>query len=133
MKKIVFTLAMVLGLTGAAFANPGDLSLYTSLTTLGSTCGGVRVDLGNSFCTDLSAAVVDNDNQSYFADLYYGSWGVALSGSKGSKSTMSLMYCVEKSINKDITLGVATNLFSYKEGVDNAMLTLWDAYVVMPF
>jgi hypothetical protein len=119
-----------------AFAQTGDLSLVQSVTSNGPKTGALRIDLGNGFCTDLSLAYTDNGTKTndldYWADLYYGSWGVLFSGNKDNGlQSGSFCYAVEHPINDNITLGVYTDLATFAKDKNFQAFSIFDAYVVL--
>lgn len=135
-RKILLSCLVGIFLLGVTFAKPGDLSLYSSLTGSGQTMGGLRIDLGNSFVTDLSATSTGG-KYSYFADIYYGLYGLAFSGDKENGiKTFSVMFAAEQAINENIVLGIAIPLVSRTKNIDEFTYTYigsWDIYAVLSF
>ncbi|OGI08157.1 MAG: hypothetical protein A2Y40_08010 [Candidatus Margulisbacteria bacterium GWF2_35_9] len=134
MKRILGVLIIAVLSLGTVFANPGDLFFYTSMTGAGTTMGGLRIDLGNTMVTDLSATMTGSA-YSYFADVYYGSWGLAITGTNTKTlATAALMYGVEKPINDAITLGINVPLVLWTDGASNlTFVGSWDIYAVLAF
>jgi len=139
MKKTLVLTLLIGALSFLSLAGFGDLSLYTSLTSAGSTAGGLRVDLGGGFVADGTVGFVDDGSGSetatyqYFADIYYGAWGLAVSGAEGSGTSISLMYAIEQAVNDKITLGIASALISVQNGLATQFINGYDIYAVLAF
>ncbi|HAR63137.1 MAG: hypothetical protein DKM50_13175 [Candidatus Margulisiibacteriota bacterium] len=132
MKKIIVIASLLLSIAGVSFADLATPYLYTSFTGSGMGKGGLRLDFGSGFVADGTIGILDENTNSYFADFYYGSWGVAVAGAKGSTPAVSFMYALEKAINKDISAGICTDLVTYQKDADLKSFSVWDVYVVMP-
>ena len=132
--------SLVLGMLSIfAFAGLGDLFIYSSLTTAGSTAGGFRIDLGSGFVADATVGLKDDGSGNaktlteYFADVYYGPWGVAISGAEGSIASVYLRYAIEQPINDKIALGIAADLVTAGggSGMATRVLNGYDIYAVI--
>lgn len=138
-KKLVLVAAILTVVFWGAFAAMGDLSLYTSMTTAGKTSGGLRLDLGSGFVTDGTLAMVDDTSGTskttyeYWADVYYGVWGLAVSGTETSVASIALMYALEQPVNDKISLGIAVNLVTMGggSGVATQFVNNYDIYAVL--
>ena len=137
MKKVIIVSMLISMMSLFAFAGLGDLSLYGSFAGSGSTAGGLRIDLGSGFVADGTIAIADDGSgrevstYSYFADIYYGVWGISLGGSEFTKSTLSLMYAVEQPVNDKVTLGIASYVASYMPEQAISIFNGYDIYVVL--
>jgi len=137
-RKLI-VLVLVCLVSFVTFADLGDLSLYTSVTGAGATAGGLRVDLGNGFVADGTVAVLDDGSgdsateTQFFADVYYGVWGLAISGGEDIKASYSLMYAIEQAINDKITLGIGVALVTLNsdEDVATQFVNNYDIYAVL--
>ena len=96
--------------------------------------GGIRIDLDNGMVTDIGYTMTGS-TYSYFADLYYGSYGIAISGSNAvSLASASLMFGAEASISDSVTLGIALPLITWNDGInDLTFFGNFDVYGVIAF
>jgi len=137
MRKMTLTFIVALTMLFAfsiSFGAFGDLSVYQSLSAAGTTMGGLRIDLDNSMVTDLSITSTGS-TYSYWADLYYGLYGIAITGDQAKAlRTISLMFAAEASISDGVALGIAFPLIAWTDGVNNlAFIGSWDTYAVIAF
>lgn len=143
MKKIIalLTALFVLGMTSAAF---GAVSLYSGIGSRGVLSGGLRVDLGPNLYTQISGAANSGETGTDYlvgADVFYGCLGVGVVGTanEGEDSTVivNAKYAIEKSITKDIKVGVAATILSVdtSNGADPSVYIAPDfnTYIVLPF
>ena len=121
-----------------SFAKTGDISLYSSLTSTGTTIGGFRYDLGTiagqAAVTDFSGNM-QGGVYSYFADVYLGYWGISVAGNNTTAlSDISLMLSAERTIADGVVIGIAVPLIKKTDGIaDLKILDAWDGYVVIQF
>jgi hypothetical protein len=135
MKKSKIGLLVIgLMLVGQLFAV--NLGLYSSLTSSGTTMGGLRIDTGvmadQATCVDLSFTS-QGSNSSYFIDGYWGNFGLAVSGATATNSTIALMFAVEQPITDKVALGIAFPIASKTGNQDVVLVGSFDFYGVVMF
>ena len=109
-------------------------SLLTSVVNNGDLSGGVRYKINDLVVVDgwISKGTQDTDSQvSYWADIYYGNWGLIFNGSSKSLDSSSLAYSIEKSLSDDILLGISFKVLEISKNQPNYM-SGWDLYIVLP-
>ena len=128
MKKSLLVLALILGLGLSATAE-ARMWMVGSLSGAGGV--GLRGELGKEMVWDLSTTYVNtamgatniaNTMPLYF-DIYRGNWGIGLNSVNlgNGLSNVTLQYCIENWVNKDVGFGVAVNVIQYSNSAADAV------------
>ena len=140
MKNLKY-ITIIISLLVASTCAEGPWSLFGGFAGDGQMNGGIRYLLNDKICLDasLTADVGDDTSIGSFVDVYYKTWGIVIGLEKPSSSDVEIdlafAYALEKSITKDIALGVSPTLISKRVTEDGniGILSNWLVYTVINF
>jgi len=139
--KIFKYITIVVLIVFASACAESPWALFGGFAGDGQMNGGVRYLATDKICLDasLSASVGDNNSVGAFVDVFYKTWGVVIGLEKPAQSDveidLALAYALEKSITKDIALGISPSLVSKRmtENDNVEILSNWLVYAVICF
>ena len=130
---VVLLFGLLFSVQTRSFANEHPIYLLASVANSGDLAGGIRYTVNSDWIVDgwISSREDSAGNQvtSYWADVYYGNYGIILSGQENTTLLTALAYSVEGQITEEIGIGSSVKVIELG-GKHPAYFGGWDVYVI---